>query len=77
MPAKHQEKARHTTAYYIRVLDRLAHRPPCAFIHFEGFARGTAMCGQYDPRYGCRPCEVREAMEYVDDLMAREAAHDN
>ena len=47
---------------------------PCAFIHFEGFSEGTKMCGRYDPRHGCRPCELRWAMLRAEQSMEEEHA---
>ena len=53
---------RDAARFYALALEFLARPKPSAFIHFEGFSEGTKMCGRYDPRHGCRPCELRRAM---------------
>jgi len=62
LPSNMREDFRDAARFYALALEFLARPKPCAFIHFEGFSEGIKMCGRYDPRHGCRPCELRRAM---------------
>ena len=65
---------RDAARFYALALEFLARPKPCAFIHFEGFSEGIKMCGRYDPRHGCRPCELRWAMLRAEQSMEEEHA---
>lgn len=71
-PRGMDEDYRDASRFYARALEILACGKPCAFIHFEGFTEAAKMCGRYDLRHGCQPCEMRRAMLQAEKDMERD-----